>query len=81
MTEYLPRAFARFNAGINAARVEYARTLAELEEPTGPRPAECGTPGGYRKHYRDRTEVCRPCRDAYNAACRERRAKKKETGA
>lgn len=79
MTYYLPRAFARFNAGVNAARIEYARTLAELEEQEPlPPPAACGTYGGYRKHYRQKTEVCDACREAYNAVARKRYAKKKE---
>lgn len=71
-----PRAFARFNAGVNAARIEYARTLAEIEAPR-PRHALCGTVSGRRRHYRDDTPVCDACRDAYNERARERRAEKK----
>lgn len=33
----------------------------------------CGTPEGYHAHYRIRTRPCRRCRDAYNAAEREKR--------
>ena len=27
----------------------------------------CGTPAGYRKHYRNKETICDPCRVAYNA--------------
>jgi hypothetical protein len=30
-----------------------------------PEPAVCGTNAGYRKHIRDKTEICGPCRQAH----------------
>jgi 5-methylcytosine-specific restriction endonuclease McrA len=29
--------------------------------------AECGTPAGYKRHYRNKEEICMDCRIAYNA--------------
>jgi len=39
-----------------------SEVLADLQQPT-----ICGTRSGYQKHVRDRTEKCRPCRDAHAA--------------
>lgn len=33
----------------------------------------CGTPKGYRRHYKNGEERCRPCLDSYAEHCRERR--------
>lgn len=39
------------------------------------RTAKCGTEGGRRRHDREGTEPCQPCKDAHAAACRDRRRK------
>ena len=36
-------------------------------------PAECGTPAGYTRHFRDGTPMCEACREADSAARRARR--------
>lgn len=38
---------------------------------------KCGTISGYRQHANHGEEQCEECREAYNAYCRERRAKVK----
>ena len=70
------RDFLRFNDAVQRARLEYARTLNEIEAPPK-RHADCGTVAGRRRHYREKTPVCDDCRAAYNEANRERRAAKK----
>ena len=40
-------------------------------------PAKCGTTGGLRKHRRDQTPICQPCRDAHNAYAREHKRAKR----
>ena len=67
-----PRMFTRFNAGINAARIEYARTLAELEA------GACGTPGGHRWHTAHDEPACDACTAALSDQNRKRYAKRKE---
>lgn len=42
---------------------------------TGRRVAQCGTTGGSRKHYADKTKPCEPCLEASRKYQRERRAK------
>lgn len=37
--------------------------------------AQCGTPGGYRKHRRQAEDACRPCKDAEAAAQRDSAAR------
>lgn len=64
--------FARFNAGVNAARIEYARTLADLEA------GACGTVGGYRWHINHGETPCTPCRDAVSRSNRTRYAARKK---
>lgn len=64
--------FARFNAGVNAARIEYARTLADLEA------GACGTVAGYRWHTNHGETPCTPCRDAVSRSNRTRYAARKK---
>lgn len=55
------------------------RQRAELQVPgaTGRRrPAECGTPSGYRRHRARAEETCQACRDAWAAYMRQRDAEK-----
>ena len=72
------RDFLRFNDAVQRARLEYARTLADLEQTVTER-IDCGTARGYRRHYREGEPICDPCRTAYNAATRERYRKNKES--
>ena len=47
-----------------------------------PRPAaECGTPAAYRRHLREKTPPCDPCRQAYSQARADerKRASKRES--
>ena len=50
-----------------------------------PRPqAECGTPAAYRRHLREKTPPCDPCRQAYSQARadeRKRASKRQPTAA
>lgn len=71
--------FARFNEGVDRARIEYARTLERIarEErraalPKKPRIVGCGSPGGWMRHKRGGTPVCDPCLHAKRAYERER---------
>lgn len=43
----------------------YGGTIHDVD-PVGP--AMCGTNAGYQKHVKQKTEKCRPCRDAHAAA-------------
>lgn len=48
--------------------------------PKGRPPAECGTPGGYKRHVREGTPKCDPCITANRAKAREaRRARKRRS--
>lgn len=48
---------------------------------TTPRqPATCGTPGGYKKHVREHTAICDPCRVAHNAVALESCHRNKQQG-
>ncbi len=52
----------------------YARWLRHGKPEGGPPKREeikCGTVKGWKKHMRDRTEPCPPCRDAHNTDVRE----------
>lgn len=46
-----------------------SRTAAKPEAPKArrksPEPAVCGTNSGHRKHVRDKTPICDPCRQAH----------------
>lgn len=72
--------FAKYNAGINAARIEYARTLEHIARqerrealPKRPRiKSGCGSLGGFMRHKRGNTPVCDACRIAKRAYERER---------
>lgn len=59
------------------APVEQAaeQTAAPAETPAAPRPkrkspepARCGTNAGHRKHVREKTKICEPCRQAHTKA-------------
>lgn len=39
--------------------------------------AECGTPGGYKRHVRERTPQCEPCKEARRQEAKDRRAEAK----
>lgn len=49
-------------------RIGYRENATVAPVPDAPNGEDWhGTHYGARKHYREKTEVCRPCREAYNA--------------
>lgn len=63
------RSKARRYLKVATSQAECAELLTIIDRPS-PAAAQCGTPGGYRSHYRRGEQACRPCLDAHNEACR-----------
>lgn len=62
------------------ARVQAGEAaLAAPAAPSKRRVAQCGTPSGAKKHRREHTEMCQPCRDAENGKSRDWKANKNGT--
>lgn len=57
------------------ARDRAAKASAARSHPNKRQPAKCGTRGGYKKHGREKTEICAPCRAANTAAAAKSRSK------
>lgn len=60
-------------------RRAFKRRAAAKPEPR--EPAKCGTPSGYKKHVRDHTIICDPCREARNDVARKSYHRNKPQGA
>jgi len=63
----LERAAALVRPALQALGIVAADEQPGPEQEQSGEHSTCGTPAGYRRHYRLREQPCEECRDAYNA--------------